>query len=80
MTDTTVKGGAYQLADGSWINAKGKPIPAPKGPVYKQSEADLEIIASQESCSDEFGKPIEPIAEGDVKKAKTLKTKKSGGD
>lgn len=80
MTDI-IKGGAYKRADGSWVNAKGKPIPAPSGPVYQQSEADLEIVASQESGADEFGKPIEPIAEGDVKKAKTLKTtKKSGGD
>lgn len=28
--DQTIKGGAYQNADGSWINAHGKPIPTPK--------------------------------------------------
>ena len=80
-TETTVKGGAYQRADGTWVNAKGKPIPAPKGDVYVQPEADLAIVANQEAGLDEFGNPVNPVAEGDVKKAKTLKTtKKSGGD
>lgn len=74
-----IKGGAYQRSDGTWINAKGKPIAAPSGNVYKQ-EAE-EVIPQAPGGADEFGAPVEPIQEGDVKKAKALKTtKKTGGD
>lgn len=75
-----IKGGAYQRSDGTWVNAKGKPIAAPSGNVYQVEPAEV-IIPQAPSGDDEFSAPVDPIQEGNVTKAKALKTtKKTGGD
>jgi hypothetical protein len=70
MTDT-IKGGAYQLQDGSWVNGKGKKIPAPSGPIYKIEEEEVPAPVVK-GGADEFGAP--PVV------ASPKKTKKTGGD
>jgi hypothetical protein len=47
MTDT-IRGGAYKLPDGSWVNANGKKIPAPKDlPNYEGEALPGNLITAQ---------------------------------
>ena len=80
----TIRGGAYQLADGSWINAAGKPIAAPNvSELYEREEVVLIRTPNQVTpgagllgTGDEFARPEEQISEDDQPKT-TRRGKKS---
>lgn len=82
MTNT-IPGGAYRLPDGTWVNAQGKRIPAPKElpPVVPEEEQELELEKKertlQASGVDEYSDAPELIAE---KPASRRRSKKSGDD
>jgi hypothetical protein len=56
----TIPGGAYQNPDGSWINAKGERIAAPKGEVYVRPEE--EEVPLTPLTGEEFGAPPVPVS------------------
>lgn len=75
----TIPGGAYKTAAGTWVNAKGEPIAAPKNlparPEREEPEpAEGEVTPGAELLGDDFGAAPEPIT---PKPSRSISRKKS---
>lgn len=76
----TIPGGAYQLPNKTWINAEGKPIPAPKGPIYESREEALpleEALAPETvtpGAEDEYSAEKDLVEEEDRPRARKKKS------
>lgn len=86
---SNVPGGAYQLPDGSWKDANGKRIAAPRGDVYERPEEvaltaeevtpGSELLRARMAAipGEEYEKPEDDLEEGQPEKARRVTKKKS---
>lgn len=79
----TIPGGAYKLPDGSFVNAEGKRIAAPRGPVYIRPEEPETISEDQITPGasllgeDEFGADPDMVTEEPSGRKRVSTRKKS---
>lgn len=74
----TIAGGAFMLPDGSWINAAGKKIAAPRGDVYIRPEEPAILTPGQVTPGadeDEYGVDPDLVTEEETGRKKASKKK-----